>query len=493
MGPELVSFAELQSRLGATVALNSAGSAVPHVLVALPSLSLGESLLSHYANRLPALEHRYLLTQLMLPRIESCELVFVTCEAPTNDVLEYHLSLVPKQTRDSVRARFRVLEVPDRTARSVAAKLLDRPDLIADLRASFGGRPALIDPWNVTHHEVELACRLEVPINGTGPELWPLGYKSAGRRLFAEAGVPTPYGHEDVRTIDAVVEAVAEIRRAHPAAAGVVIKTDDSGAGDGNRVLRYHTSTSVGDIRAIVEALPDWYRADLAAGGVVEELVTGKTFSSPSVQIDIPPDGEPVVLSTHEQVLGGPTGQVYTGCRFPADPVYAERLGRYGRAVGKLLARRGAVGRFSVDFAAAQRAAGDWDVFALEINLRKGGTTHPYCALRNLAAGHYDTQSGQWITIDGSRRSYESTDNLVDPAWRGRPPSNVIHTVAEAGLEFNPQTRTGVVLHMLSCLAIDGRLGLTAIGISADHAAELYAATTAILSESPSRRAAASS
>ena len=107
--------------------------------------------------------------------------------------------------------------------------------------------------------------------------------------------------------------------------------------------------------------------------------------------------------------------------------------------------------------------ASRWDVFALEINLRKGGTTHPFAALRNLAPGHYDIDSGQWVTLDGSPRYYESTDNLLDPSWQGRPPSEVIRAVSDAGFQFDPTSKAGVVLHMLSCLAIDGRFGLTAV------------------------------
>ena len=42
------------------------------------------------------------------------------------------------------------------------------------------------------------------------------------------------------------------------------------------------------------------------------------------------------------------------------------------------------------------------------------------------------------------------------------------------GLQLDPSTGTGVVLHMLSCLAIDGRMGLTAIGRTPEHAAQLY-------------------
>lgn len=54
-------FHALQERLAQTWGLNKPGIGVDHVLVALPSFSIGESLLSHYAARIPALEHRYLV------------------------------------------------------------------------------------------------------------------------------------------------------------------------------------------------------------------------------------------------------------------------------------------------------------------------------------------------------------------------------------------------------------------------------------------------
>ena len=95
-------------------------------------------------------------------------------------------------------------------------------------------------------------------------------------------------------------------------------------------------------------------------------------------------------------------------------------------------------------------------------------------------------QAGRWITADGTSRAYWATDNLVDPSWKGVPPRLVIDRVASAGLQFDPDTGTGVVLHMLSCLAIDGRVGLTAIGITPSHAAELYEAAGAAVASAAS-------
>jgi PGM1 C-terminal domain len=478
--------AELAEKLGRALEANKPGGKQPHVLVVLPSFSVSETLLSHYGPRIPALEHRYMLAYLLLHRIGSCEMIYLSTESPGEAVLEYLTALLPAKDRPNVKSRFQHIPVPDHTPRSVAAKILDRPDLIARLKAVIGGRPAFIEPWNVTRFETDLAAQLGIPINGTSPKLWPLGFKSAGRRMFVDAGVPVPYGREGVQTVADVLRAIDEIRTARPQAQGVVIKHDESGAGDGNAVIKFADLDRQPDpkqaLRERLEGLPAWYLKDLLAGGIVEELVAGERFSSPSAQMDILPDGTVNVLATHEQILGGDTGQVFIGCRFPADPAYAKRLAAYGRDVGKKLAAKGALGRFSLDFATTLDADGNWQVFALEVNLRKGGTTHPYAALRSLVPGHYDAELGRWVASDGSARAYCSTDNLVHETWLGMAPQQIIDRIADAGLQFDYGSGTGIVLHMLSCLAIDGRFGLTAIGTTPEHAAELYdAAQAAVL------------
>jgi hypothetical protein len=484
-------FAALQAKLGPALEANRPGSVTPHVMIALPSYSVSESLMSHYSDRIAVLEHRYLNAVVIAGRIDSCEMVYVSTRAPLPEVVQYYLELLPPERRESTSQRIRVIEVPDDgTARSVAARFVDRPDLVALLREHIGDRPALIEPWNVTEHEVNLALALGVPINGSAPELRPLAFKSAGRRLFATAGVPAPLGREDVRTTDDVVNAVGHIGRRRPLLGGVVVKHDDSGAGDGNVVLdlrlMHHADDPKQWLRDKVEELPPWYRSDLLLGGVVEERIAGEQFSSPSAQVDIRPTGDVVVLATHEQVLGGEGGQVYLGCRFPADPAYAPVLAEHAAKVGHALAGHGALGRFSIDFVAAAGptpAGADpaWDVYAIEINLRKGGTTHPYAALRNLVPGRYDTAAGQWITHDGENRAYTSTDNLVDERWLGLLPGEVIAAVREAGLQFDPATGVGTVLHMLAGLGVDGRIGVTAIAHTPAEADAMYdAVRTAI-------------
>lgn len=53
--------------------------------------------------------------------------------------------------------------------------------------------------------------------------------------------------------------------------------------------------------------------------------------------------------------------------------------------------------------------------------------------------------------------------------------------LAAAGLQFEIDRGTGVVLHLLAGLAMDGRVGLTSIGHDADHAGELYEAAASAI------------
>ena len=477
-------FTRLQRRLVSAWRLSQPPGGTEHVRVVLPSYNLGASALRHYAHRVPALEHRFLVEILQLARVEACTLVFVFSQAPDAEVIDYYLSLLPPETSARVRPRVCTVAVPGDLGRPVAAKLLDRPDLLDHIRDLIGGRPAFIEPWNVTGDEVAVAVRLQAPVNGTAPGLWPLGFKSSGRRLFAAAGIPTPPGTEGVRTADDLRLAIASLRKAHPGLAAAVVKLDNSASGDGNQVIALQDPTgspaSPWAVAERVASMPDWYLAELALGGVVEAYVAGEYWSSPSVQIEITPEGQAVVVATHEQILGGDNGQVYQGCHFPARRDYVTRLTTYGQRAGRLLAEHQVRGMLSIDFVAARDRGQHWRLYALEVNLRRGGTTPPIVVLSSLLPGSYDAY-GRWRLPDGSARYYCATDHLGDPRWTGLPPGRVIDGLRCVGLEFDRRTGTGVVLHMLSGIAIDGRFGLTAVGTSAQQAQHLFAAVRPVV------------
>jgi hypothetical protein len=221
----------------------------------------------------------------------------------------------------------------------VAQKLVENKRALAEIARVRRNRLAFLEPWQVTEHEVRAAVALQMPVNGTDPALRPLAYKSTGRRLFRAAGVPVPVGYEDVHSVEDVVAAADRIKGERPACRAVVVKHDDSGAGDGNVVLDL-----AADLRTQLMALPEWYLHDLVAGGIVEERIVGREFTSPSAQVDLLPDGRVVLLATHEQELGGPDGQVYMGCRFPRS-VGIRGRGRPARCLGRGGARPAGGGR----------------------------------------------------------------------------------------------------------------------------------------------------
>ena len=132
------------------------------------------------------------------------------------------------------------------------------------------------------------------------------------------------------------------------------------------------------------------------------------------------------------------------------------------------------IGRFALDFVVVQDSMGDWTPYAIEINLRKGGTTHPFLTLQFLTDGRYDPATGLFMTPAGEEKYLVATDHLEDPNLRGLSPDDLFDIVARHGLHFDQSRRVGIVFHMISCITEHGRVGLTAVGDSPAHAESLY-------------------
>ena len=228
-------------------------------------------------------------------------------------------------------------------------------------------------------------------------------------------------------------------------------------------------------------SLDDYLAKLRELGGVVEQRLTGADFRSPSVQLRVLPDGQVELLSTHDQMLGGPSGQSYLGCRFPADFGYATTISQAAQVIGERLAAAGVMGRFAIDFVAVRDAAGSWEAYAIELNLRKGGTTHPFLTLQFLTDGRYDGRSGLFLTVEGREKHLVATDHLESPSLRALTLDDLFDIVARHRLHFDQARQCGVVFHMMSCLTEHGRVGLTAVGNSAKDADALYRRAERIL------------
>jgi hypothetical protein len=188
------------------------------------------------------------------------------------------------------------------------------------------------------------------------------------------------------------------------------------------------------------------------------------------------------VISTHDQILGGPSGQVFLGCRFPARDDYRMRIQEAGLRIGRALAAHGVVSRFGVDFLVHRGAPADeWKLSALEINLRMGGTTHPYLALQFLTGGSLDPETGLFLSSSGHAKCYKATDNLFSEQYRGILPEDLVDILTVNKLHYSHGTESGVLFHLIGALSEFGKLGLTAIANSPAQVDDLYAHTLEVL------------
>ena len=471
------SFAELQAQfrtIWPTVTLRSIGD-VERTVVVVHSISFDvpDQLIPVF----PAYEERFLCLVLSLLRAPRSRVIYVTSQPIHSRVVDYYFSLVPELDTPEARSRFEAVSLVDGRNEPLSRKLLARPGALERIRRLIG-RPevGMIIPFSMTDDEARLAEELQLPIYGCDPALNWLGSKTGSRTVFAEEGVQHPVGL-DVRGSDDLAGALDELRARSQAARSAVLKLDLGVSGLGNAVLDLDTASR--DLRAAIEledetADLDHYLALVdEQGGIVEELIEGEDFRSPSVQLRMSPAGQVDIMSTHDQVLGGVNGQTYFGCHFPADPGYAALIASEALKVGRRLAREGVIGRAAVDFAAVRRD-GHWEPYALEINLRSGGTTHPLFALTSLTDGVYDPLAGEWRTRFGDIKHYAATDHLDSPAYQSLTPDDLLDVVQQRGLGWDGEREVGVVLHMVSAIAVAGRVGLTAIGDTLDEARQRY-------------------
>jgi hypothetical protein len=478
-------FAWLQQRMAAVEAAAGAGTRQRSVVV-IPSRTIDRWY--EPAAEAQAYEER-MLSALFELRDPNLRMTYVTSSPIAPTIIDYYLSLLPSRVRRSARRRLSLIALGDSSARPLSEKLLERPWVLERIRRAVR-EPGLshLVTYNATTGERDLALALDLPLYGADPRHAHLGTKSGCRELFALAGIPHPLGVEQIMTSSDVVRAVARLRATERGLTQLVIKLNDGVSGEGNAIIDL-AGLPVPDapdelariaerVAALTPAVSSVSAAEFLAklathGGIVEERITGRELRSPSVQFRVTPAGVVQLLSTHDQILGGPSGQTYLGCRFPGDPSYAPAIGALALRVAQRLAHLGVIGRFGIDFVVARRDD-QWEPFAIELNLRVGGTTHPYETLVQLVGGGYDAESASFITAGGGRRHYVATDYLEDPRLRTLGQDGVLSMARRRDLRFDPVRRVGTVFHMLSSLNGLGRVGVTAISVSADKAAALY-------------------
>lgn len=461
----------------------------PRTLVVINSMNL--ELPAHMYPVVPAYEERFLFLMLAAVKNPGTRVIYVTSQPILPRLVHYYMSLMPGSHPSGLEERVQLVSAGDGSPRPLIDKILERPLLVQRLKALAATSPfRVLFPFNTTPKEVLLGNLLDTPVYGPDPTLAHLGSKSGSRQAFAEAGVQHPSGAEGVFGIDDVIGALENLRVANPGLKAAMVKLDDLAGGLGNALVRLEGVDSKSGLRRRVaelevedqEGTSEEFLAALARrGGIVEERIEGEDIRSPSVQLRANPLRQVEVLSTHDQVLGGATGQTFLGCTFPADSGYGAQIAELGAEIGQHLANQGVIGRFGIDFVVVKQNC-EWRPYAIEINLRNGGTTHPMLTLGALTDGEFDPTSNTF-PVDGGERFYVATDHLEDDSYRALTTDDVLDRVGDLRLAWNEETKTGIALHLVSAVAVAGRLGVTAVGTSHQDAEDRFRSAGQVITE----------
>lgn len=468
----------------------------PHTVVVIPSLSLDTEQLakikgiSHYEERM--------LYLILLLRQPHAKVVLVTSQQVDFHAIEYLLGLLPEEERTGARSRLTTYWANDYSPKPLAEKILERPWLMHRIRSHIED-PAQshLVTFNTTLTELELSVKLGVPLVGLDPRLAYWGTKSGNRKAFREAGVRYPAGAEDLDSVEDVVDALDDLWGADPELRRAVIKLNEGFSGEGNAVFHFSriadyapgTSERSRRLQAIEKALhdvtfqhpaetwPTFFRHLQVMGGIVEEWIEGDAKFSPSVQLRVDVRDHLHELSTHDQVLGGAAQQVFLGARFPADARYRASIQAEARKIGEVLRDHGIHGRMAVDFLVVERPGGEVESYAIEVNIRRGGTTHPFSGMHFLVKGRYDEATGRYLAPDGTERCYFASDNFEEGFLGGLLPEDIRAIIDREGCGFDHEKLIGNVFHMLGATSQFHKLGFTAIDTSLEAAEERFEAT----------------
>ena len=461
-------------------------------ILVIPSFSVDQQVgdkvtgFLHYEERL--------LFSLIRLRNPLTRVIYITALPLCPIVIDYYLQLLPGIPFSHARDRLLLISTYDGSLKPLTQKILDRPRLVEKIRRALRPNKSYMVCYNSTYLEQQLSLKLGIPLLAASPEVLKWGSKSGSRQIFAEAGISHPDGSYTVKNVPDLIEELWQLWQRQPDLKRIVVKLNEGFSGEGNALLdlrpiqEYVCGKSESETKAALSkqltkmnfqgAGETWetFSARIPElGAIVEAFVEGEIKRSPSVQGYIRPSGEVEIISTHDQILGGVDGQVYEGCYFPADADYRCKLQELGLKVGEVLAKKGAIERYGVDFITVHDPeTKQWDIQAIEINLRKGGTTHPFMTLRLLTNGTFDYDTGKFFSQQNQEKYYIATDNLQKEQYRGLLPNDLMDIIAQERLHFDSSSRTGTVFHLMGALSEFGKLGLTSIGNSFEEAQEIY-------------------
>ena len=163
-----------------------------------------------------------------------------------------------------------MLSAYDGSAITLTRKILDRPRLVARIRAAIGDTAsAHMSCFNATEDEKLLALQLDIPLYACDPALSWLGGKSGSRAMFRAAGTDLPPGSEDLRDADDIIAALTKLRTDNPTLVRAAVKLNHGASGEGNAAFRFDGAPDAARAAlmiSVVEIIPIRYPRSSTTG-----------------------------------------------------------------------------------------------------------------------------------------------------------------------------------------------------------------------------------
>lgn len=441
---------------------------------------------------------------LFLLRYSKTKIVYITSEGFNEHLFDYYISLTAKDEGKikDMRSRLIHIEIPDsKEDLPLTKQILDNPRIINQITSSINNpNTAVLRCYNPTIMERKLSVKLNIPLFAPRAEFEFAGTKSGSRKIFKLAKVNQIPGCSNLKNFSELSLAMAKLMKNYPYYKKLVIKLDQSASGRGNSIfdvkeflktnhIEINVHTDVKKLATIIrkkmneylsfqmpnQNFTEYMKQFDKGGGIVELYIPGDIKYSPSTRILVTSQGEPKVLSAHEQILGGPDKQKYLGSSFPCMESHRKLIINESKKIAKYMANKGILGNFSVDFVIVYNAKKEVKkVYAIEINLRKIGSTNPFVTAHYLTNARYSSRDGQMHWRDKTIH-YVSMDFIESEKYKNISSIKLVDLIKNSKINFNRTKNKGVFIYMPGMAEKFGRFGALCIGYSNEEAKRTYA------------------
>jgi len=438
---------------------------------------------------------------LFLLKYKNTRIIYVVSGGFNKELINYYIKQISdnQEEFEEKLSRLTLIEIEDDRGISLTQKILESQKNITRIKkAVTNPKLTFLRCYNPTVAERSLSVKLGIPLFGSDEKFDFVGTKSGARKVFRLSKANLVPGISDIKTFSKLCDAMARLAKKYPETRRLMVKRNYSSSGKGNcifalgemldfekadlkkipsenltRLIRRHFEkfASFQNPNATYEEYKQRFNV---SGGIVELYIEAVNKCSPSTQVLITSNHEYRIVSTHEQILGGEDKQLYLGCEFPSLESHRKLIIREGEKIVAWLAKQGVVGNFAIDYVVTYDSK--WKnptVYPIEINLRKGGTTHPFRIAYFLTGARYNRKSGL-LQCGKTPIYYHSMDFIENKKYKKLWPNQIIEAVASSKISFNKNTKKGALVFMPGMVRGYGRFGAVCIGHSRAEAMTLY-------------------